>query len=60
MLERGYWPSYNVPFFPEIYNESGYPQFADQLRANPGYDGVLAGKEEDITFSNLQLQSVQV
>jgi len=24
-LERGYWPSYNVPYFPYIYNISGYP-----------------------------------
>lgn len=32
-LERNYWPSYNIPYFPEIYNKSGYPQFSAQLRA---------------------------
>jgi hypothetical protein len=25
-LERGYWPSYNVAYWPQIYNASGYPQ----------------------------------
>lgn len=24
----GYWPSYNVPFYEEVYNMSGYPDKA--------------------------------
>jgi hypothetical protein len=25
VLQRGHWPSYNVPFYDEIYEKSGYP-----------------------------------
>lgn len=32
-LERNYWPSYNIPYFPEVYNRSGYPQFTAELKA---------------------------
>ena len=30
-LEMGYWPSYNVPAFPEVYEASGYPDFIRKL-----------------------------
>lgn len=30
-LTMGYWPSYNVPAFEEIYNASGYPDFISKL-----------------------------
>lgn len=26
LLAQGYWASYNVPYFPAIYNATGYPQ----------------------------------
>ena len=25
VLQRGHWPSYNVPFYPDVYQASGYP-----------------------------------
>ncbi|PSC74620.1 Phospholipase B-like 1 isoform A [Micractinium conductrix] len=31
ILAFGYWPSFNVPYFPEIYNASGYPDFVRRL-----------------------------
>jgi len=30
LLQYGYWPSYNIPFYPFIYNISGYPAMYEQ------------------------------
>merc|ERR1711920_354193 len=36
LLQNGYWPSYNVPYFQEIYDLSGYPMDPNSIN---GYDG---------------------
>lgn len=44
-LERGYWPSYNVPYFPEVYNRTGYQHMMELLQhAGPQYGGVITGE----------------
>eukprot|EP01092_Planopodium_desertum_P005955 TRINITY_DN2465_c0_g2_i3.p1 TRINITY_DN2465_c0_g2~~TRINITY_DN2465_c0_g2_i3.p1 ORF type:complete len:281 (-),score=14.90 TRINITY_DN2465_c0_g2_i3:131-895(-) len=40
ILQFGYWPSYNVPFFPEIYELSGYPAVVEQF--GPSYSYQMA------------------
>jgi hypothetical protein len=30
-IRRSHWPSYNVPFFEEIYNQSGYPAMVSKF-----------------------------
>jgi hypothetical protein len=43
-LERGYWPSYNVPYFDEVYNKTGYGMLRRHLRAlGPEYKEVVTG-----------------
>ncbi|KAF6266793.1 phospholipase B-like protein [Scenedesmus sp. NREL 46B-D3] len=45
VLQRGYWPSYNIPFFTEVYNKSGYPGLAHRLQAKDesAYNAVVSG-----------------
>jgi hypothetical protein len=37
ILRAGYWPSYNVPFYEEIYNQSGYPDAVKKFGAEYSY-----------------------
>jgi len=37
LIEQGYWPSYNVPFYPFIYNISGYPEYFEQFGNDYSY-----------------------
>lgn len=34
-LERGYWPSYNVPYHQDIYNAAGYPMIDEKQGVAP-------------------------
>lgn len=43
-LERGYWPSYNVPYFATVYNASGNHLLRQHLSARgPEYGQVVTG-----------------
>ncbi|KAK3787397.1 hypothetical protein RRG08_032354 [Elysia crispata] len=42
ILRAGYFPSYNIPFFEEIYNKSGYPQMAKKPGVGQTYSYQLA------------------
>jgi len=37
MLNLGYWPSYNVPYFPTIYELSGYPEMVAKHGSGMSY-----------------------
>ncbi|GFR52660.1 hypothetical protein Agub_g15254, partial [Astrephomene gubernaculifera] len=43
-LERGHWPSYNVPYFPQVYEATGYRRHAEALaRRGPAFAEAAAG-----------------
>jgi len=37
-LERGHWPSYNVPFYRDVYNASGYQSIVKAQGPDQSYD----------------------
>jgi len=39
LISQGYWPSYNIPYFPIIYNLSGFGAYEEQFGAYFTYDG---------------------
>eukprot|EP00126_Sphaerothecum_destruens_P006490 Sdes_comp19381_c0_seq1m10668 len=38
ILRNGYWGSWNVPFFENVYNQSGYPTFVEQHGLDFSYE----------------------
>jgi len=36
-LQRGHWPSYNIPFYEDVYNMSGYPRAVEKHGVSHGY-----------------------
>jgi len=39
LVQQLYWPSYNIPYFPTIYNLSGFNAYEEQFGAYFTYDG---------------------
>lgn len=37
VLQRGHWPSYNVAYFPDVYNISGYPEMVQKFGYGTSY-----------------------
>jgi len=66
-LERGYWPSYNVPYFREVYDRSGYEQMLakhssrgeDYKSATEGLDYQLAPRAKIFRRDTGGVESVE-
>jgi len=44
LQKQGYWPSYNIPFYPAIFNLSGYPQMVKQYGDSFSYQNCPRAK----------------
>lgn len=54
VAERGYFPSYNVPYFAEIYEKSGYPAITQRFKSRDDFaefSMALAGLSYQVTIS---------
>ena len=38
ILREGYWPSYNIPFYEDIFTESGYPEVVAKFGPDASYE----------------------
>jgi len=58
-LERGYFPSYNVPYWPEIYEKSGYPRLDERHGRRKGSEYSLAPRASIFRRDHLLAQSLE-
>eukprot|EP00762_Andalucia_godoyi_P006576 ANDGO_05030.mRNA.1 Phospholipase B-like protein G len=60
--EQQYWPSYNIPFFPEVFNISGYPEmvekYGDQFSYQKCPRARIFGRNASLTHSLLDVQNL--
>ena len=38
ILRAGYWPSYNIPFYEDIFTMSGYPEMVARVGPDASYE----------------------
>jgi len=53
IVKFGYWPSYNVPYFPDIWTKSGYGRYGDQMTHELAPRAQIFRRDQS-TVTNLQ------
>jgi hypothetical protein len=56
-LAFGYWPSYNIPYFPDIFNKSGFPGAVKKVGV--WFDYSLAPRAKIFRRDNHKVQSLE-